>query len=137
MQPVILLCGVPGSGKTWVMNQLPNYECVHNDDYIGGSRSKMVRDVWEAARKDRTVIVDCPFAERELRQDLESMGLRVKPVFIVEEPDVVKERYEAREGKQVSKATLTRADTIVDRADEWMAIMGTSAEILHYLRETA
>lgn len=135
MQKVTLLCGVPGSGKTWVMSHLGQlYEQIHNDDYIGSPRSTMTRAVWEAARKDRPVIIDCPFAERELREDLNSMGLQVTPVFIVEDAETVQERYEARENRPISKANLTRAETIVNRAREWGSVMGTSDEILKLLR---
>ena len=135
-QAVLLLCGVPGSGKTWVMSQLGDkYAIVHNDDYIGYGHEHRASVVSLCADGDRPVLVDCPFGERPFREALENCGLEVYPFFIVEEPHVVAERYEAREGEPVSKATLTRAETIIERAAEWNVPRGTSQEILEHLRE--
>ncbi len=135
-QAVILLCGVPGSGKTWVMRQLPERFCtIHNDDYIGHAREHLAAVVDEAAKGSRPVVVDCPFAERGFRDALEALGLEVYPFFIVEPPEVVAQRYEAREGKPASAATLTRARTIADRAREWGAPMATADETLRHLLE--
>jgi predicted kinase len=136
MSKVIMLCGVPGSGKTWVIRQLGDkFHHVSHDDIP--TREKLVRHCYAAAAGPRPVIVDCPFAERLLRDELEAAGLHVVPVFIVEPPHVVAARYLKREGKPATKATITRAETIKDRAAEWGAQWGTSAEILDYLRSAS
>jgi uridine kinase len=135
-QAVILLCGVPASGKTWVMKRLKDkFTLVTNDDYIAHGKNYLADVVEHAARSDKPVVVDCPFGEREFKSVLESRGLEVYPFFIVETPDVVAQRYQVREGKPASKSTLTRAASIADRALEWNAPRGTSEEILAHLRE--
>lgn len=135
-QPVLLLCGVPGSGKTWVLSQLGDkFAIVQNDDYIGHSKAHLSGAVALAANGMRPVLVDCPFGEREFRDALEAHGLEVYPFFIVESPAVVAERYRAREGKSAGKATLTRAVSIAERAAEWGAPAGTAEETLEHLRE--
>ncbi len=132
MSKVILLCGVPGAGKSWVIGQLGDkYHYVSHDQIP--TREKLVRHCFAAAAGPRPVVVDCPFAERLLRDELEASGMQVVPVFIVEAPGVVARRYEQREGKPATKATLTRALSIIDRANEWGARYGTSAEILQHL----
>lgn len=135
MKPVYLLCGVPGSGKTWVMNLLAgHYTCIQNDLHIGEPRYKLVMKVKSSAmHSTKPVIVDCPFAEREFRNQLGEAGVDVIPLFIVETPDTVARRYKNREGKEASKSILTRANTIVERAIEWDAKFGTSEGILKYL----
>lgn len=133
---VFLLCGVPGSGKTWVMDRLEGYgyQLLRNDDYFGPMRDLLVDDVHRAALGGREpVLVDCPFAEREFRAKLVDLEIDVEPIFIVEPPDVVAARYQQRQGKPASKATITRATTILNRADEWQARRGTSKEILELL----
>ncbi len=135
-QAVVLLCGVPASGKTWVMKQLTGkYTPVQNDDYIAHNKAYLAEVVTHAALGKLPVLVDCPFGERELKGLLESRGLKVYPFFIVEPAEEVAQRYARREGKPASKSTLTRAATIADRANEWSAPQGTSAEILERLRE--
>lgn len=134
MQKVYLLCGVPGSGKSWVMEKLVHlFKLVMNDLHIQEPRHFLVSQVKQAAHGDKPVLVDCPFAEREFREQLIAAGLNVEPVFIVESPAVVAHRYKNREGKEASKNTLTRAVTIEDRAREWGAHYGTSSAVLQYL----
>jgi hypothetical protein len=81
------------------------------------------------------MLTECPFAERILREQLEARGLTVIPVFIVELASVVQTRYLAQRGRELPKASATRATSIVNRADEWGAVRGTSQQVLDYLRE--
>jgi len=133
-QKVYMLCGVPGSGKSWVASGLPEYTYVSHDAHKTGYVDKIAE---AAASSDKPILADCPFAERELRSQLEKRGLVVEPKFIVEHPLVVKQRYEAREGKPVSKSTLTRARTIVEKADEWAAYRGTAEQVKEHLKKYA
>ncbi len=135
-QAVILLCGVPASGKTWVIKRLKDrFATVENDQYIAHGKNYLSDVVEHAARGKLPVIVDCPFGEREFKVALESRGLEVYPFFIVESPLVIAQRYQVREGKPASKNILTRADSIGARAEEWGVPHGTSDEILEHLRE--
>lgn len=127
-----MLCGVPGSGKSWVSQQLPEYSYVSHDLYKHDYAEQVAK---AAASSDKPILADCPFAERELKAKLESKGLTVEPKFIVEHPLVVKQRYEAREGRPVSSSTLTRARTISSRADEWKAYKGTSEQVREHLKK--
>lgn len=136
IRKVILLCGVPGSGKSWVISQLHDkYLHVNHDAIPGNPKNALARQCRIAAQGNKDVIIDCPFAERELRDELIAQGLRVVPMFIVEPPNLVAKRYAQREGKPASQSTLTRALTIIDRANEWNAKMCTSTAMLLYLRE--
>ncbi len=130
MKTVYLICGVPGSGKTWVCEQLKDkYEYVPHDLYMHNLHHILL-DRSETAKKP--MITECPFAEREFKQKLELRGLSVIPYFIVEPQEVVKTRYESR-GKPLPKNIWTRALTIRDRAIEWNCPHGTSLEILDKL----
>ncbi len=135
-QAVILLCGVPASGKTWVMKRLKDkFALVQNDDYIAHGKNYLADVAAHAALGKLPVLLDCPFGERELKAQLELRGLEVYPFFIIEKPEVIAQRYQLREGKPASKATLTRAESIANRAQEWGVPRGTSDEILEHLRE--
>lgn len=136
LQRVFLVCGVPGSGKSWVCEQLKQeYEYVRHDDFIGREPNAFVSSIFNAARSSqKPILADCPFKERQVREELLDRDLRVIPVFIIESPEVVKNRYEAREKKPVSQATLTRAISIRLRATEWNALSGTSGEIFNILK---
>lgn len=130
LQPVYLVCGVSGSGKTWVCRKLQNkFTYVPHDEHY----NYQVKVVAEAAKGDKAVITECPFAERVLKNDMEMAGLNVTPVFVVTPPDQVAAQYFAREGKQIPKGAYTRATTILNRAVEWGAFHGTSEEVLAHL----
>jgi dephospho-CoA kinase len=135
MQPIYLICGVPGSGKSWVCEQLQDkYHYVRHDDHH--DKHTLISEVrHHATSAQKPILVDCPFAERELKEKLLQYGISVTPLFVIEPPDVVKRRYEAREKKPVAKNVMTRAVTIQDRAKEWNAIAGNSNEILKYLKD--
>ncbi len=134
MKPIYLICGVPGSGKSWVCEQLLNkFNYLPHDSYMGGGYAEALRMV--SRTSSVPVLADCPFAERKLRDDLGRMGIQVQPFFIIEEPSVIQKRYQDRESKPIPRQHLTRAMSIQDRADEWEAPSGTSEEILKILRE--
>lgn len=129
---VYLLAGVPGSGKSSVCEQLRDKFFYVSHDKCGDFLSKVILDISKSQKKP--ILTDCPFAERKLKDELEAQGLDVIPVFIVEDPNVIARRYELREKKPASKATLTRASSILERAREWNAFHGTSDEVLNHLR---
>lgn len=134
MQNIYLICGVPGSGKTWVCEKVKDrFHYVPNDEYINGNYAEALKT---AARKaEKPILADCPFGERLLRESLETSGIKVIPYFIVEAPHIVKTRYEARDKKPIPRAHLTRAISIVNRAVEWQAPMGNAESILLMLSE--
>lgn len=136
MKNVYLICGVPGSGKTWVARQLEDkFNYIPNDDFIG---KDYIQELFRAARNsDKPVLADCPFGERLVRDELERRGTPVVPVFIVENAQLIKKRYEARDKKPIPSAHITRAINLSKRAEEWRAFYGTSQEVLEHLRALA
>lgn len=153
MVSVHLVCGVAAAGKSWLCRQLtdkfhylPHDQCWKNQNGVTGLQLKSdawpkgaasihVAEVVKAAQTaTKPVITECPFAEREVRQQIEAFNIKVLPYFVVEPPHVVGRRYRARERKDCPKNVLTRAATIKDRAKEWGAPAGTSEEILAILR---
>lgn len=136
MKKLYLICGVPGSGKSWVLSQVADkFICLENDSFIGKDYTREIAKKFQSTSKP--VVADCPFGERFLRDKLESLGVSVEPIFIVEKPEVVKKRYEEREGKPIPQAHLTRAKSILTRANEWGAFFGTSEEVANYLKACA
>lgn len=134
-KPIYLLCGVSGSGKTWVCEQLKDrFLYVRNDDYIRENAGNRLGDLMALATHSTSpVLTDCPFGERELRDQLVSAGYHVKPYFIVESTETVQARYLQRTGRPLPQAAATRSVSIAARADEWAAPRGTSSEVLQML----
>lgn len=131
--PLYLVCGVSGSGKTWVCKQLKEKFAYvpHDMHYNGIIKACMTK----AMGTDKPLITESPFGERLQKEDLERVGFHVIPVFVIEDPDLIAKRYIAREGKPIQKAAFTRAHTIINRAKEWNAFYGTSDEVLKYLEK--
>lgn len=128
---IYLLCGVPGSGKSWVADQVK-----HKFVYLSHDKHSHARLVELAVKNEiHPVLIDCPFDERRLRAQLEFAGLQVTPIFIVEPREVVTERYMKRENRCPSANILTRAETILEKVIEWKAFHGSSQQVLDHLRK--
>lgn len=130
---VFLICGVSGSGKSWVCRQLSNkFNYIPHDEHFNDDLAKVLSE------KDngKPFITECPFGERVLKSQLEWAGFKVRPYFVYEKPFTVYKRFIEREGKEPSKAVMTRAATIKKRIDEWKAPHGSSEELLKMLKET-
>jgi RNase adaptor protein for sRNA GlmZ degradation len=131
---IFLIVGVPGSGKSWIAEQLEdrlNY-VRHDDskdqwDYIGALR--------DAAYSSRVpVIAEAPFSVKSIMEPLNNFGIKVTPFYITESKQTLSERYWNREQRVIPKMHLTRAATYAKRAEESGAIRGTSSEILEAIR---
>lgn len=104
--------------------------------YLPGAKSTHLEVLVMATKiAMKPVLTECPFAERVLREQLEQFGIEVVPIFVIESPALIAERYQRREGKQIPKAAFTRAGSIVDRAREWGSFFGTSNEVLAHLKK--
>lgn len=152
MQPVYLVCGVSGSGKSWLCRQLkdkfnyvphdscwthPQLKPIQGEDqeWPQGAKSTHVETIIREAKKsEKPVLTECPFGERPVKEAIEAAGVTVIPIFIIEQPGIVRLRYRARTGKSPQQSVMTRALSIRDRADEWKAESGTSQEVLDILR---
>lgn len=136
MKPVVyLVCGVPGSGKTFVCTQLKEkFNYMPHDMHFNEDMMHVV-ERYHSERPGVPVITECPFAERKARDVLEAAGFEVRPFFVIETREVVAERFAARENKPASQAALTRAGTIIERAKEWNAPYGKSEEVLELLKK--
>lgn len=133
MQPVYLVCGVQGSGKTWVCRKLQNkLHYIPHDEHFT-DQAKVVAEA--AATAQSPIITECPFGERILRdQMIYDYGLTVIPFFVVNNPELIAAQYLAREGKPLPKAAYTRATSIINRAQEWGAYYGTSEQVFEHIR---
>jgi hypothetical protein len=153
MTEVVLVCGVQGSGKSWVCRQLTgSYRYVPHDRCWShplqtpsedldaawgppGSKSTHVEEIMKAAAVGgKPVLTEAPFGERQLRDELTKRGCQVRVVFIVEEPAVLARRYRNREGKSLPPGVLSRAFGLQQRAQQWGCFSGDSDAVLKHLR---
>lgn len=137
MPKVVLVVGVPGSGKTWACRQAgKGYDYVpHDDNWRKGAPSTHLDALTRTARQSKKpVLSEVPFGETRLRAELQARGVEVRTVFVVEKPEVVATRYRQREGRDVAQGVLTRASRLRDKANEWGAFAGTSDEVLEHLK---
>lgn len=138
MNKVILVVGVPGSGKSWVCDKLTDkYEYVRNDDHIGGSNqaSKYVRAILDATKASpKAVLAEAPFSISEIKEPLERNGIEVTCVFILEDQNILRGRYMERDGKEIPKGHLSRQVTYAKRAQEYRSYYGTSEQVLTHLK---
>ena len=134
---VFMVIGCPGSGKSWVCDQLAGqFHHVRHDLF-----STAPAYVAEIAKRSRDAVkpllIETPFSISQIKDPLEALGLNVTPVFIQEDHKVIRERYWGRERKLIPPGHLTRQETYRQRAALWHAFQGTSSQVLAYLRQHA
>ncbi len=138
-QPIYLLCGVPGSGKTWVTSRVgTSFQKVLHDNYMRGGPPVYVDAIltsWKHAEKP--VLAEAPFSISQIKEPLEKAGAKVIPIIIREDKRILADRYKndpKRDGKDIPTGHLTRMDTYVSRAEEYKAFVGNSSEVLEHLQ---
>jgi hypothetical protein len=134
---IYMVVGSPGSGKTWVCDQLKDkFQLIHHDGYIHlkapGSYVKAILE--EAPKATKPVLIEAPFSISQTKEPLEAAGYKVIPVFIVEEDSVHRKRYAERERKNIPQGHLTRTQTYLQRAKEGKHFFGTSEQVLKHLQ---
>lgn len=138
---VILLVGVPATGKSWASDQLgEHFEHVPHDSYIGAPADAYVNAIAERAKTaKKPVLCEAPFSVSQTRAPLEAKGFRVTPVFLEEKEDVLRSRWKERGMSEAStiQGHLSRQRTYRARAIELNAYIGTSTEVLTYLTTQA
>lgn len=141
-QNIWLVCGVPGSGKTWVCEQLQDrFHYVAHDQYIapkalkespiGRHKAALIK---AALKEVKPIIGEVPFMMSIMINELRAAGMTVHPVFVLENEGTVRTRYEKREKKPIPKQHITRIKTVGLRAKEYGFFSGTSEEVLRYLK---
>lgn len=133
MQEIYLIVGVPGSGKTWVCEQLKDsFDYLRHDDYPNDK--VYVSAVYKLqGTATKPILIETPFSVSQILEPL-SKHFIVTPVFIIETPSLTQLRYESRENKEIPKGHLTRIQTYIERAKALQAFTGTSEEVLKYLK---
>lgn len=123
-----LLCGVPGSGKTWVAKQLSQFNHLPHDDYpVAIYHSHLIR----AARETKPVLAEAPFRISILIEQLREHNIPVKTYYITDAEHLIKKRYEARDQKPYPKQHSTNLKKYDLR--DW-DFKGTPEQILNILR---
>lgn len=131
---IYLVVGVPCAGKSWVCEQLGAlYSYVRHDDYKDTNKY-IAAIVGAAAASSKPLLIETPFSMSQLVEPLESHDYKVTPVFIIEDSDTLRQRYKARERKDIPAGHLTRQETYTRRGEELRAFRGPSEAVLHHLQ---
>ena len=132
MQPIHLICGVPGSGKTWVAKQCTDkYEWVPHDDHAVAEYYKALIQL--AKWGDKPVLGEAPFRVSVLVDQLKALGAYVEEHWIIEPLDVTKQRYEQRMSKPFPKQHYSNLMRYEEHT-RGHRYRGTSEEVLKNLR---
>lgn len=136
MQKVYILVGSPGVGKTWVSNQLKDqYEVIEHDDFMYTRNNEYVKALIQSSQSNnKSIIANTPFGLSDLIEALEHNKIEVIPIFIIEHPTILEQRYRKRENKAIPKGHITRQQTYYNRSLELNAFKGTALEALNYLK---
>lgn len=133
MRKIILIAGVPGSGKTWVTDQLTNeYEVMKHDDYINHNYVNAI--IREARNEGKPILIETPFSISQIIEPIQKVRLKVEVVCIIEDESVLEDRYMKREFTIIPMGHLTRNQTYYDRAQDKGYFYGPSESVLKHLK---
>ena len=134
-----MVVGCPAAGKSWVCDQLASdFHYVHHDLFKGMHGAAYVAEIIkQSATAQKPLLIEAPFSMREIKDPLIAAGFRVTTVFIQENDSVLRQRYRAREGREIPPGHLTRQKTYLERARLLRAFVGSSAQVLEHLRNQA
>jgi hypothetical protein len=126
MKKAYMVIGCPGSGKSWVCDQIKHlFHYVHHDLYIGMAGDAYVKAILEASKVAKVpLLIEAPFSISVIMDPLKAAGFHIEPVFIQESPITIAERYLKREKKPIPQGHLTRQNTYLQRARAWNAFCG-------------
>ena len=136
MKTAVLVIGIPGSGKSWVCDQLTEFfEYVPHDRYMANSGESYIKAILKTSLKaDKPLLIEAPFSISEIKDPLEERGFKITPVFIIEKEAIVALRYRKREGKSIPPAHIKRQQTYRERAKKWKSFSGSSTAVLEHLK---
>jgi len=135
MQPVFLLCGPPGCGKTWISEQIQdrfNF-VVHDEHPIDVYPSALLN----ASRvSELPILGNAPFRCGVVIQYLRIRKVDCKAIYIVEPYDVVAQRFIKREGREKFSSWHQKNIRHQNKRAETQAdFKGTADEVLEYMKE--
>lgn len=138
-KPIYLLIGIPGSGKSWICNQIKDrFDYIPHDKFKfkDNSTQKYLKAILNQAKlSHKPILIETPFTIDGILNPLKQKGFKVNPIFIMEDPKVISLRYFKRENKPIPKGHLTRLKTYKQRAKGLKAFSGTSEEVLNYFKQ--
>lgn len=138
MKTIYLVVGCPGSGKSWVCEQLVDrFNYIPHDSFMG-KRGDYLVAIEAEARKTRTtkpILIETPFSISEPKEPLEKKGYKVETVFIIESSDTILCRYFSRHHSPMDHSRLLKQqDTFKIRSVEYKSFSGTSRQVLDHLK---
>lgn len=97
MRKIIVLVGVPASGKTYVCDRVgAHYTALRHDGYVRGA---YIRAIEKAAQGPKPVLAEAPFNAAAMISELQADGFVVEQWLVTGDLDQIKARYAQREGK--------------------------------------
>jgi predicted kinase len=131
---VIILVGVPASGKSWVTERVAGlYNHIPHDDY---SREDYLHTLLHATKGSKDILAEAPFNAAGLVNDLKARGVVVEEWLVTAPLDEIKARYAARKGREYPANFATNHARYEADAHRF-AYKGTSSLVAMVLKATA
>jgi len=128
-KPILyLICGVSGSGKSWICNQLNNVSYLSSDS---ADKKSHVDELLKLSKLNKPLIYDLSIGiSTFIKRNTDKFD--IKPIFVIETKETVLERLKQRgTGTALSDSRII---AINRRAQSVAIFSGTSLEVLDYLK---
>jgi group I intron endonuclease len=128
---VYMVCGLSGSGKSWVCNQLSNM--CNYVSFDNTSKDKHIELLIEAGKAGKTSLYDPTIGVSSFIKH-NSDKFDIRPTFIIELKNIISARLEAR-GGMWREGMDNRLKSMDKRTIRYGVFHGTSQEVLDYLKK--
>ncbi len=127
-QDLFLIAGCPGSGKSWVCNQLSD-----TFNYVSYDNTNNNYHVYELLKNNSKLLLYDPTIKISTFTKRYSHLFTIRLIVIVEDESVINKRMVGRSGKVTD--TITRRIKRMSSLSKNCEFSGTSSEVLDYLKE--
>ena len=133
MPKVILLTGVPCSGKSYTCEQLADeYQHIPHDSH---NRPSYTKAILEAARTGtKNILAEAPFNAASLVSTLRSRGIDVNEHLVTTDLSTIVSRYFKRTGKGYPSNFVTNHTRYEADKSSRFASKGTSSDLIKLLK---
>ena len=128
--PFFIVAGAAGSGKSWVCDQLQSVNYISYDSI---PKEQHYHYMIELSKNGLPIVYD-PFRKISTIYNRYKDLFDMKVVLIIESPEIVYDRLQGR-GSKLTLEKVVSACKKIARYRRYAHFMGTSAQVLEYLRQ--
>lgn len=130
---IYFLTGVPATGKSWIMDQLDQFQVFQHDKYIDKD-NELIRKIKAASFKESPIVTNRPFLSGVFIDQLKRIGFDVEEILVTAPLHIIEHRYMARPARKPYLPVFKANHARYERTPNRFVFKGTSDQVLNWLK---